>query len=118
MKTSTAILAVSDSPSINLPSSGSTAFVEWSILAGLAVFLVREGWKHFSTTDQKDRDADRALMQTLIEDLRLGNQQRALEQRQTTKELQQEVIELKGLIAACLVKLTGESVSEILKRKD
>lgn len=117
MKTSASIAVVPDSPA--LPSiSSAPALVEWSILAALAIYLVKEGWSHFSTADQKDREADRTLTQTLIEDLRLGNQQRAVEHRQAIKELNQEVVELKGLIAAYLVKITGESPSEILRRKE
>lgn len=118
MNTSTSTLAISDSPSIPLPSPQSASFVEWSVLGALAVYLVKEGWRHFSTTDEKDRDADRALVKTLIEDLRLANQRRAAEQSQSVKELQQEVVELKGLIVACLTKVTGESLSEILRRKE
>lgn len=118
MNTSASIVATTDSPVVNLPSLNSApALIEWSLLAGLAIYLVREGWKHFSTADQKDRDADRTLTQTLIEDLRLGNQQRAAEQRQAINELNQSVTELKGLMAAYLVKVTGDSPSEILRRK-
>lgn len=114
---SPSVIANSAIPS-SAPPVPVAGLVEWSVLSVLAVYLIKSGWKHFSDSDQKDRDADRTLTQTLIEDLRLGNQQRAAEQRQAIKELNQDVIELKGLLAAYLVKVTGESPSEILRRKE
>lgn len=61
---------IANSPVSISPPVPSAGLVEWSVLSALAIYLIKEGWKYFSTSEQKDRDADRELLQTLIEDLR------------------------------------------------
>jgi len=72
-------------PSLPLP----LPVMEWSVLAAIAVWGIKQVWQYLSTADQKDRDADRALLTQLIEDLRAANRenwQQALHLLQQSQE--------------------------------
>ncbi|MBD2743667.1 hypothetical protein [Coleofasciculus sp. FACHB-1120] len=97
INTSTILVADSAMPSFS-PPVPSPGLVEWSVLSALAVYLVKEGWKYFSVSEQKDRDADRQLLQTLIEDLRDAKKNQNDAQLLALQDLRDELKEIKSAV--------------------
>ncbi|MBD1887959.1 hypothetical protein [Coleofasciculus sp. FACHB-SPT9] len=97
INTSTVLVANSAMPSFS-PPVPSAGLVEWSVLSVLAVYLVKEGWKYFSTSEQKDRDADRQLLQTLIEDLRDAKKSQSDAHLAALSGLRDELREIKASV--------------------
>lgn len=82
-----------DAPLTSIPPA--VGLVEWSILSALAVFLVKSGWTHFVSNDQKDRDADRELLLRLIDDLRQSKERQADATLSAIEAVRDELREIK-----------------------
>lgn len=98
LDTSISLIPSNSVPSIPSPLPA-VGLVEWSVLSALAVYLIKSGWKHFSDSDQKDRDADRALIASLIEDLRESKQHQSDAQLAAILALRDDLKEIKACIS-------------------